>query len=101
MNRNPDMIDEGCDPYEALTNAIISQAAKDLRSRYRKYLRTPEAEEPKKKRMYREAVYALIDFFYGDWYEKMTNLNPSTIVDRILDEEDTRFAKHHSERRTA
>lgn len=101
MNRNPDMIDEGCNPYESLINAIIYQAAKDLRSTYRKYLRTPQAEEPEKKRTYREEAYDLINFFYGNWYEKMTNLNPAIIVDRILDEEDTRFAKHHSERRTA
>lgn len=68
------------DPYEALANAVIIQAAKD----YRKALRILR-NNPRKKAAMREAEECE-DFFRSKWYTCLTNVEGEYMIERLRQE---------------
>ena len=70
------------DPYEALANAIIVQAASDYRSAHKKLKRFPG--DPQSLRMIADCE----SFFLGDWISALTEVNGEFIL-RKLEEEVT------------
>ncbi len=70
------------DPWEALGNAVVLQAAKDYRSALRRLKRFPDNKAAQ------SAAKECEDFFLGPVIEIYTNLDGKMIMDRIRKEEE-------------
>ncbi len=70
------------DPWEALGNAVVLQAAKDYRSALRRLRRFPENKAAQK------AAAECEEFFQGPLIEIYTNLDGKMLMDRIRKEEE-------------
>ena len=68
------------DNWEDLANAIIISAVKDYVNAYRCILRRPDSE------CAQEEVKKLERFFFGEWYAKLTDLDPDYLLDRLKEE---------------
>ena len=66
--------------WEDLANAIIISAVKDYAKAYKYMLRFPES------RAAQEEVMKLERFFFGEWYAKLTDLDPHYLLDRLKEE---------------
>ena len=66
--------------WEDLANAIIISAVKDYANAYRRVLRHPDNVSNQ------EEVKELERFFFGEWYAKLTDLDPHYLLDRIKEE---------------
>lgn len=66
--------------WENLANAIIVCAVKDYVNAYRRILRHPDNEPAQ------EEVKQLEQFFFGEWYAKLTDLDPHYLLDRLKGE---------------
>ena len=66
--------------WENLANAIIISAVKDFAKAYRRVLRHPDS------RTAQEEVKKLERFFFGEWYAKLTDLDPHYLLDRLKEE---------------
>jgi len=63
--------------WENLANAIIIRAVKDYAKAYRLLLRWPEDKAAQKE------VKKLEQFFFGDWYAALTDLDPHYLLNRL------------------
>ena len=68
---NADVTIDSHDPWENLANAIILQAAND-------YLASPE----KRKREYVH-LDEVINFFHGDWFGILTQVDPDYLLEQL------------------
>lgn len=68
------------DPYENLANAIVLSAAKDYRRALKVLKADPDDEEA------RNSKYEAEEFFFSDWFETLTRLDPETLVERLRKE---------------
>lgn len=68
--------------WENLANAIIISAVKDYAKAYRRTRRRPDNKSAQ------EEVRKLERFFFGDWYAKLTDLDPHFLLDRLKEEID-------------
>jgi len=66
--------------WEDLANAIIISAVKDYANAYRRVLRHPDNESVQ------QEVKELEQFFFGEWYAKLTDIDPHYLLDRIKKE---------------
>lgn len=66
--------------WENLGNAIIISAVKDYEKAYRRVLRRPDSKSAQ------EEVRQLERFFFGEWYAKLTDLDPHYLLDRLKEE---------------
>ena len=66
--------------WENLANAIIVCAVKDYAKAYNYMLRFPESTTAQ------EEVRRLERFFFGEWYAKLTDLDPHYLLDRLKEE---------------
>ena len=66
--------------WENLANAIIISAVKDYEKAYRRVLRRPDNKSAQ------EEVRQLERFFFGEWYAKLTDLDPHYLLDRLKEE---------------
>lgn len=65
------------DPYRALANAIIVQAAKDYRKALRQLRRNPRYETAKNEKNEVER------FFHSEWFHYLTNVDPDYLLDYL------------------
>ena len=66
--------------YQALSNAIIEQAAKDYRDaihRLKRYLDSKAAME---------TALEVERFFHSDWYATLTDIDPDYLINRLRKE---------------
>ena len=63
--------------WENLANAIIISAVKDYAHAYRRTMRHPDDV------YVQEEVRKLERFFFGEWYAKLTDLDPHYLLDRL------------------
>ncbi len=63
--------------YENLANAIIELAAKDYKVALRHLKMNPDSEDA------RREVVRLERFFYSDWFEVLTDLDPSYLIRKM------------------
>ena len=63
--------------WENLANAIIISAVEDYADAYRRILRRPDNKSAQ------EEVKRLEQFFFGEWYAKLTDLDPHYLLDRL------------------
>lgn len=63
--------------WEDLANAIIVCAVEDYDRAYRCFLRHPDSTAAQKE------VKITERFFFGEWYAKLTDLDPHYLLDRI------------------
>lgn len=63
--------------WENLANAIIVCAVKDYSKAYRRTLRHPDDVSVQGE------VNKLERFFYGEWYAKLTDLDPYYLLERL------------------
>ena len=68
--------------WENLSNAIIFSAVKDYAKAYKRLLRHPDNKSAQ------EEVRKLERFFFGEWYAKLTDLDPHYLLDRLKEEID-------------
>lgn len=68
------------EPYEALANAIVAQAARDYRSALKKLKRNPENLDA----LWRKGEVE--SFFRSAWYQELTNLDPELLIMRLKKE---------------
>ena len=68
--------------WENLANAIIISAVKDYAKAYKRLLRHPDNKSAQ------EEVRKLERFFFGEWYAKLTDLDPHYLLDRLKEEID-------------
>ena len=68
--------------WENLANAIIIRAVKDYAKAYKRLLRHPDNKSAQ------EEVRKLERFFFGEWYAKLTDLDPHYLLDRLKEEID-------------
>ena len=66
--------------WENLANAIIISAVKDYANAYRRVLRHPDNVPAQ------EEVKELEQFFFKEWYAKLTDLDPHYLLNRIKEE---------------
>ena len=66
--------------WEDLANAIIISAVKDCTKAYKRVLRRPDSKPAQ------EEVMKLERFFFGEWYAKLTDLDPHYLLDRLKEE---------------
>jgi len=66
--------------WENLANAIIVCAVKDYVNAYRRILRHPDNVPAQ------EEVTQLEQFFFGEWYAKLTDLDPHYLLNRVKEE---------------
>ena len=65
------------DPYRALANAIIVQAAKDYRKALRQLRRNPRYETARNEKNDVER------FFHSEWFHYLTNVDPDYLLDYL------------------
>jgi hypothetical protein len=70
------IIDER-EAYENLANAIIQSAAEDYKSALLLLKKNPDS------RAAQEDVKRLERFFYSEWYEVLTNLDPGYLIRKM------------------
>ena len=63
--------------YENLANAIVLSAVDDYKSALLRQKRNPESISAA------EDVKRLEKFFYSDWFEVLTNLDPSYLIRKL------------------
>ena len=63
--------------YEDLANAIVLSAVKDYRRALLHLKRNPDSESARAKVEQQEK------FFYGSWYEMLTDLDPSYLIRKM------------------
>lgn len=63
--------------YENLANAIIKLAADDYKSALIRLKRNPESESAK------QDVARQEKFFYSEWFEVLTDLDPSYLIRKM------------------
>ena len=63
--------------YENLANAIVLSAVKDYKRALLRVKRDPENEAA------RRAMEREEKFFYGPWYEMLTDLDPSYLIRKM------------------
>ena len=63
--------------YENLANAIVLSAVRDYKRELLHLKRNPDSESAKR------AVAREEKFFYGPWYEMLTNLDPSYLIRKM------------------
>ena len=79
MNAYEHPWDEG---YEELANAIIKEAFRDYQKILSALLKDPD--ETRKKHLL-AAKMRLEDFFYSDWFEVLTDLDPASLVRKVTE----------------
>ena len=92
MNAYEHPWDEG---YEDLANAIIKEAFRDYQKILSALLKDPD--ETRKKHL-QAAKMRLEDFFYSDWFEVLTDLDPSSLVRKVT-EKTVQMEREKMERR--
>lgn len=68
--------------YEDLANAIIQEAFKDYQKVLAALLRDPD--ETRKEHLI-AAKARLEDFFYSEWFEVLTDLDPASLVRKVAE----------------
>ena len=68
-------------PYHMLANAIVEQAADDLRKATRNFKKGKKLDKAERD------IQEILRFFYSDYFRLLTKLDPDLIVRRILNEE--------------
>ena len=68
--------------WENLSNAIIFSAVKDYAKAYKRLFRHHDNKSAQ------EEVRKLERFFFGEWYAKLTDLDPHYLLDRLKEEID-------------
>jgi len=68
------------DPYEALANAIIQQAAKDYMDALRKLKRNPKHRESL------ATAKECEEFFRSDWFHALTKVDSEYLLQRMQKE---------------
>ena len=68
--------------YQALANAIISQAAKDFRAAYKRMKRFPNDARAQ------DEVREITKFFCSQWFEMLSDVDGPTLLRKIKDEID-------------
>lgn len=71
--------------FEDLANAIILSAVDDYKRALIRQRRHPESESA------RRDVGELEKFFYSDWYEVLTDLNPSYLIRKMKEAIDEKY----------
>ena len=69
--------------YEALANAIITQAAKDFRAAYKRMKRFPNDGRAQ------EEVREITKFFCSQWFEMLSDVDGPTLLKKMKDEIDS------------
>ena len=69
------------DPYQALANSIIIQAAKDYRKARKKLKKRPKNEEAKL------MVKDCEDFFRSEWFTALTDVDGGMLLKKLQEEE--------------
>lgn len=70
------------DPCENFANAIVMQAVKDYRRARHKLRKRPKNTEA------RTMIEDCERFFLSDWFETLTNLDGSMILNKLKQEDD-------------
>ncbi len=70
-------ITENFEPWENLANAVIVTAVRDYKRVLVKLKRNPNNKAAGKEKQELEG------FFYGSWFEMLTNLDPQYLVKRV------------------
>ena len=73
-------------PWTELANAVVPQAVREYRT-----LRKTLEKHPNRTRAIHQ-ILELLDFFYGDWYSLLTEVEPGYLL-RKLEEENHRITK--------
>lgn len=73
-------IDKGLDPYEALANAIIVQAAQDVRVAYKAIKRNPKNYTAQR------TIDEVEKFFNSAWFEALTDVEGSYLIRKLREE---------------
>jgi hypothetical protein len=63
--------------WEDLANAIILSAVEDYTGAYKRLLRHPTNRAAKKE------VAELEEFFFGDWYAMLSNVDPHYLLNKL------------------
>ena len=63
--------------WEDLANAIILSAVEDYTRAFKRFLRHPSGKSAKKE------VAELKEFFFGDWYSMLTDVDPHYLLDKL------------------
>ena len=63
--------------WEDLANAIVLSAVTDYVSAYRRIIRRPTNKSAKLE------IQKLEEFFFGDWYAMLTDLDPHYLLDKL------------------
>ena len=63
--------------WEDLVNAIILSAVEDYTGAYKRLLRRPTNKSAKLE------VEKLKEFFFGDWYAMLTDVDPHYLLDKL------------------
>ena len=92
MNAYEHPWDEG---YEDLANAIVKEAFRDYQKILSALLKDPD--DTRKKHLL-AAKMRLEDFFYSDWFEVLTDLDPASLVQKVT-EKTIRNEREKAERR--
>ena len=71
------MGNKSSNPYENLANAIVLSAVDDYKSALLRQKRNPESISAA------EDVKRLEKFFYSDWYEVLTDLDPGYLIRKM------------------
>jgi len=71
--------------YEDLANAIVVTAVQDYKHALVRLKRHPESESAKRD------VERLEKFFFSEWYELLTNLDPSYLIRKLKEAIDEKF----------
>lgn len=75
--------DEQLKGLDALAAAILRRAIDDYKLAYMAYLKTGNKNE----------LNELKDFFFGDWYRGLTDIEPSLIIDKVEQDCKERFER--------
>lgn len=81
--------------YEDLANAIVKEAFRDYQKILSGLLKDPD--DTRKKHLL-AAKMRLEDFFYSDWFEVLTDLDPASLVRKVT-EKTIRKEREKAERR--
>lgn len=71
--------------YEELANAIVVTAVQDYKHALVRLKRHPESESAKRD------VERLEKFFFSEWYELLTNLDPSYLIRKLKEAIDEKY----------
>ena len=70
-------MEENYEAYENLANAIIKQASRDYMTALRRLKKNPCSRKELAE------VKELEEFFYSDWYELLTNVDPDYLIRKL------------------